>query len=78
MAVIYLKHPVHGAKVACSDMEAQNDRANGWVEFDPIAPAPLAPSAPVVITQTVEMPQEPVNSLAVEPRRRGRPRKEDS
>lgn len=35
MAVIYLRHPKHGAKVAISDMEAENDLQNGWKEFDP-------------------------------------------
>lgn len=35
MAAIYLRHPVHGEKVACGDLEASMDRANGWVDFDP-------------------------------------------
>lgn len=39
MAVIYLKHPVHGAKVASTDMEANEDRKNGWEDFDPTVPA---------------------------------------
>lgn len=65
MAVIYLKHPIHGAKVASSDWEAAYDKQHGWIEFDPEAP-----------TETVEDGVEPVNLLAVEPRRRGRPRKE--
>lgn len=38
MAVIYLKHPTHGAKVASTDIEAQHDRENGWVDFDPTVP----------------------------------------
>ena len=37
MAHIYLRHPLHGEKVAHSDNEASSDRANGWVDFDPIA-----------------------------------------
>lgn len=73
MAVIYLQHPKHGAKVACSDIEAQMDFANGWEEFDPAVPAVPAPA---VVVQTVAVAEEPVNSLATEPRRRGRPRKE--
>jgi hypothetical protein len=32
MAVIYLRHPVHGAKVACMDLEAEADRENGWYD----------------------------------------------
>jgi hypothetical protein len=38
MAAIYLRHPVHGEKVACSDVEAEYDRGNGWVDFDPTTP----------------------------------------
>lgn len=30
MSVIYLKHPVHGTKVAISEAEAEHDRKNGW------------------------------------------------
>lgn len=33
--VIYLKHPVHGTKVAISDHEAEYDKGNGWEVFDP-------------------------------------------
>lgn len=39
MAVIYLKHNTHGAKVACSVHEAEIDKKQGWVEFDPKIPA---------------------------------------
>ena len=35
MAVIYLRHPVHGTKVACMDLEAAYDEENGWERFDP-------------------------------------------
>jgi len=35
MAVIYLRHTSHGAKVATSDMEADRDRENGWEDYDP-------------------------------------------
>jgi hypothetical protein len=70
MAVIYLKHPIHGAKVAISDMEASNDMQLGWEPFDPTQPEPEpAPTAPVAVKP------EPVNLLA-QPPRRGRPRKE--
>ena len=75
MAVIYLRHPVHGAKVAISDMEAESDIHNGWEEFDPyevsdsedyVAPLALDPE-PVPETP---VPDAPINQL---PRRRGRP-----
>lgn len=38
MAIIYLKHPKHGVKVATMEMEAQYDEQNGWVRFDPDEP----------------------------------------
>ena len=34
MAVIYLRHPVHGTKVACAESEADYDEKNGWVRYD--------------------------------------------
>ena len=50
MAVIYLKHLVHGEKVACGDLEASIDRANGWFDFDPtvIEVGPVVPSIVVL------------------------------
>ena len=33
MAVIYMKHAVHGAKVATMELEAVADEANGWVRY---------------------------------------------
>lgn len=33
MAVIYLEHPKHGKKVACSEDEAKFDEKNGWSRF---------------------------------------------
>ena len=35
MAAIYLTHPVHGAKVAVMDMEADFDVQNGWSRYNP-------------------------------------------
>lgn len=72
MAVIYLTHPKHGAKVATSDMEADNDIANGWTEFDPNEIIPLAEVAPepVVIPSQPEAEKPILNVLSV---RRGRP-----
>jgi hypothetical protein len=33
MGVIYMKHEVHGAKVATMELEAIADEANGWVRY---------------------------------------------
>lgn len=35
MAVFYMKHPVHGTKVACSDIEVSYDQSKGWSQYDP-------------------------------------------
>lgn len=69
MAVIYLRHPAHGEKVASSEMEAAHDREHGWEDFDPtkrvakkteVKEAPKAPEAPVIppvpVVVTPEVP----------------------
>ena len=33
----YLRHPVHGTKIATLDMEVEHDKALGWIEYDPEA-----------------------------------------
>lgn len=35
MAEIYLQHPRHGQKAACTEAEAKHDRENGWTDFEP-------------------------------------------
>ena len=48
MAVIYLKHPVHGAKVAISDFEADYDEKFGWERYNPDTPsAPVEEAVPI-------------------------------
>lgn len=37
---IYLKHPIHGTKVAISDLEVAHDEQNGWSQYNPVEPAP--------------------------------------
>jgi len=32
--VIYLRHPVHGSKVAIADAEADADEKNGWERYE--------------------------------------------
>ena len=63
MAVIYLVHPTHGAKVAISDVEANLDAMNGWQRYDPATSTVLAD----------EDEDELVNEMAA-PKRRGRVR----
>jgi len=74
MAVIYLKHAKHGAKVAISREEVQADKANGWVEFDPSAPK-VEPVVAKSLPQAVPDTDTVVNTLPAR-RSRGRPRAE--
>ena len=34
---IYLRHPVHGTKVAIAHAEAEMDEQNGWEVYDPFS-----------------------------------------
>ena len=43
--VIYLRHPLHGSKVATMEAEAEADEQNGWERYD--VGALLTPSKPV-------------------------------
>ena len=58
--VIYLKHPVHGRKVATMDLEADADEQNGWVRYTEDTP-------------DFEL-AAPVNVLEVKRRRKVEPR----
>jgi hypothetical protein len=54
--IIYLEHPVHGAKVATMDLEAEADEKNGWTRYNP---------------DTLSEPEvAPVNVLEVKRRRK--------
>ena len=44
--VIYLRHSLHGTKVAIAEAEADADEKNGWERYD--AGALLTPSEPVL------------------------------
>ncbi len=67
MAVIYMKHPRHGSKVAIDEAEAIYDEMHGWMRYNPetLVVAAVANPAP----ESVEV----VNEMAA-PKRRGRPR----
>lgn len=49
--VIYLTHPVHGAKVATMDMEAEADEANGWVRYNPETPSASEEAANTLVVK---------------------------
>jgi len=54
--IIYLSHPVHGAKVATMDLEAEADEKNGWTRYNP--------------DTSSELEAAPVNVLEVKRRRK--------
>lgn len=58
MAVIYMKHPIHGAKVATMELEAIADEENGWVRYTLDTPAEVVEEV------------APVNVLEVKRRRK--------
>lgn len=62
MANIYMKHPVHGIKIATLELEVEFDEQHGWVRYNPEEPEEFEED------QTVS-----VNQLQV--KRRGRPPK---
>jgi hypothetical protein len=57
---IYLRHDLHGTKVATMELEALADEENGWVRY-----THDTPSAPEEVV--------PVNTLEVQKRRRKEP-----
>lgn len=65
MTTIYLRHAVHGTKVATMDLEAEADEKCGWVRYNPL-------------TQQQPEAAEPESVAVAENHlpRRGRPRKD--
>jgi hypothetical protein len=73
MPIIYLRHPVHGTKIASLDMEAEFDEENGWERYNPEEPVESArveePPAKRKYTRKavqpfIEQPNEVRNFLA--------------
>lgn len=56
---IYLRHPVHGTKIAMIDLEADFDEQNGWVRYNN-----------ETLLDTEETVVSSVNTLEVKKRRR--------
>jgi hypothetical protein len=64
MSIIYLKHPIHGNKIATIDAEAEYDVAQGWTRCD-------LDTQPKIVEQNVEeVIAAPVNTLEVKRRRK--------
>jgi hypothetical protein len=66
MAIIYLKHPKYGTKVATMDLEAECDEQNGWVRYTHNTPL----ISEEIIESEVETQAAPVNTLEVKRRRK--------
>ena len=63
--VIYMKHPIHGTKVAVAEDEAKADEKNGWVRFDIKSVAVSTDATPEVqIKVMVEPKPEEVSERA--------------
>ena len=57
MAVIYLKHELHGTKVAVAEEEAAADEKNGWARYE--AGVLLTPQvASVELPEPAEAPRQ--------------------
>jgi hypothetical protein len=64
MPIVYLKHPIHGSKIATIDAEVQYDEQNGWTRYElDTQPAP-------VVKEVKEVIAAPVNTLDVKRRRK--------
>jgi hypothetical protein len=57
MPIIYMRHPIHGAKVATMELEAEYDERNGWARYTPGQDDDVEPALAV-------------NALTERPRRR--------
>jgi hypothetical protein len=49
---IILVHPLHGAKVATMELEAEADEANGWTRYNPDTPSEHEDAAPINVLGT--------------------------
>lgn len=57
MALIYLRHAIHGVKIASLEQEAEHDETHGWERYTPGEEASADPAPEV-------------NALTARPRRR--------
>jgi hypothetical protein len=46
MPIIYMSHPVHGAKIASMELEAVADEQNGWTRYTLDTPIVVEEAAP--------------------------------
>jgi hypothetical protein len=48
---VTLVHPIHGAKVATMELEAEMDERNGWTRYNPDTPSEPDEAAPVNVLE---------------------------
>lgn len=64
MPIIYLKHPIHGSKVATLAAEVEYDESNGWKRYE-------LDTQPEIVEEAVEeVIAAPVNTLEKRTRRK--------
>ena len=66
---IYLKHPIHGTKVANMELEAENDEQNGWTRYTIDTPTPVVEVVEEQVAEPVAV-EEVVNTLKPKTRRK--------
>lgn len=64
---VVLVHPQHGAKIAMSDVEIEQDEKHGWTRYTAPTPVVEPEAAPVKrrYTRRMEQPVEQPNSNAL-------------
>ena len=58
----YLRHPVHGTKIASIDMEVEYDKEHGWEEYDP--EAFIEPEVSANVLEAKRRGRPPLNARA--------------
>jgi hypothetical protein len=62
MPIIYMRHPIHGAKVATLEMEAEYDERSGWERYTPDQDDDVEPALAVnALTERTRRRREVVN-----------------
>ena len=73
--MIYLKHPIHGVKIASLEAEAKFDESKGWTRFDPSAPVSPSPDPAAVDRVAPSDAELDAPTTLTLKRKPGRPRK---
>lgn len=69
MPIIYLRHLVHGDKVAIAEQEAEFDEQNGWTRYTIDTPTPVVEVVEEPVAEPVAV-EEVTNTLKPKTRRK--------